>query len=117
MSVAICWQTVVGYRFTVRVTQERFILLARSSVCPCDRLLLVVPNWKRFESKGVTLTVRFHSGLSRKGLEMAMQNYTFAKRQRDLAKKKKQEEKRQRKLDAQPPIPSPPLESPTEIAP
>ena len=33
---------------------------------------------------------------------MAMQNYAFAKRQRDLAKKRKQEEKRQRKTDAQP---------------
>ena len=48
---------------------------------------------------------------------MAMQNYTFAKRQRDLAKKKKQEEKRQRKLDAQPPLLSPPLESPTDNVP
>jgi hypothetical protein len=31
---------------------------------------------------------------------MAKPNYSFAKRQRDLAKKKKKEEKRQRKLDA-----------------
>ena len=35
---------------------------------------------------------------------MPKTNYVFAKRQRDLAKKKKKEEKRQRKLDAQPPL-------------
>jgi hypothetical protein len=32
---------------------------------------------------------------------MANQNYAFAKRQRDLAKKQKKEEKRLRKMDAQ----------------
>ena len=34
---------------------------------------------------------------------MAKINYVFAKRQRDLAKKRKKDEKRQRKTDAQPP--------------
>ncbi len=39
--------------------------------------------------------------LTEKELQMANQNYAFAKRQRDLAKKQKKEEKRQRKMDAQ----------------
>ena len=39
---------------------------------------------------------------------MARQNYQFEKRQRDLAKKKKQEEKRLRKQQRSQPLPSEP---------
>ena len=50
---------------------------------------------------------------------MAKTNYTFEKRQRDLAKKRKKEEKRQRKIGIQsePPSegpPQPPLDAKTD---
>lgn len=50
---------------------------------------------------------------------MAKPNYAFAKRQRDLAKKQKKEEKRKRKLEGGNPTPDqnvpdvPPAEKPT----
>ena len=83
--------------------QKKFVVLARSPVCPCDRLAVVAGSWKRSGSDGSALMVHVVSGSAEKGLKMAKTNYVFAKRQRDLAKKQKKEEKRQRKTETQPP--------------
>ena len=55
------WQSLLHLR------RKKFALLTRLPAGPCDTLLDVVPNWRRFEAKGVTLAVHFHSGPSRKG--------------------------------------------------
>jgi len=47
---------------------------------------------------------------------MMQPNYSFAKRQRELAKKQKREEKRLWKLGVQPPPPQPPATPPAAPA-
>ena len=48
---------------------------------------------------------------------MATPNYAYEKRQRELAKKRKAEEKRQRKIEQRTPEGSAPTETPAETAP
>jgi hypothetical protein len=55
---------------------------------------------------GNGLLYRFVANYTAKDRQLPKPNYAFAKRQRDLAKKQKKEEKRQRKLvGANPPAP------------
>jgi hypothetical protein len=61
----------------------------------------------------ILYSLSFHPRAQQKDCRMAKPNYAFAKRQRDLAKKQKKEEKRLRKLgtsETQPQeAPKPPL--------
>jgi hypothetical protein len=60
------------------------------------------------------LVSSFHLGAEQKQTPMAKPNYAFAKRQRDLAKKQKNEEKRLRKAGAKEPEPQAARPLPTD---
>jgi hypothetical protein len=65
----------------------------------------VVNAHRREHANQYPLESSFHPGAEQKQTPMAKPNYAFAKRQRDLAKKQKNEEKRLRKAGAKEPEP------------
>jgi hypothetical protein len=78
-------------------------LTARSSSSPDQGdpigvLSLVVRALKTIGAKSSILILRFKLNSTQTGQYMAKPNYSYAKRQREIAKKQKKEEKRQQKL-------------------
>ena len=61
------------------------------------------------------LSCRFSANPHERDRHLAKPNYAFAKRQRDLAKKQKREEKRKRKLGPEEPAPAADAPQPPEV--